>query len=63
MSLSNGITETSGIQMNAQLMIQRKTLENQESAAEEARESATTEAKESQRQSDGIRGKLLDVIG
>ena len=63
MSMSNAIAGTSSILMNAHLTIQRNTMERQESAAEESSESAAAEASESRQASDGIRGKLLDLIG
>ena len=61
MSLS--VSETSGIQLTAQLMIQRKIMDQQQANALQLIESATAVEKDAQRPSDGVRGKLLDVIG
>lgn len=54
-------SETSGIELHAQLLLQKKAMEQQSNVLQLV-ESATGAESSGQRPSDGIRGRVLDII-
>ena len=59
--MSYSCSETSGVALHAQLLLQKKSMEQQSNVLQLV-ESATGTSENSPRPSDGVRGRLLDVI-
>ena len=60
--MSASCSETSGIALQAQLLIQRKMMDQQQSNALQLVESLTGNDQSAQLPSDGVRGKVLDIV-
>ena len=54
-------SDISGVELKAQLLIQKKSMDQQSNVLQLIN-SVTETGKDAQRVSDGVRGKLLDVI-
>jgi hypothetical protein len=59
--MASSCSETSGIALHAQLLLQKKSMEQQQSNVLQLVESVTG-SEQGARPSDGVRGKVLDII-